>query len=259
MTLVGSRPIVKPGLPAVAPRRRPVQGANATLVARERLGADMARFRFRPDDGPERFVAGQYAAITMVDPSASRPYSMASRPGAPDLDFVISRIGGGALTPRLFALRDGDRVHIGRPRGRFRLDDGDQRDHLLIGTGSGIAPLLSMVAALGSRPAPPRTFVFHGARVREELAGQDTLTLADGGWLSYRPTLSRIPASDAWVGGRGHVGAQLAALIACGELAANRTVAYLCGGSAMVDDCRRRLAAFGLPPGAIRSEGFSTT
>jgi ferredoxin-NADP reductase len=169
---------------------------------------------------------------------------------------VISLVEGGALTPPLFGLHIGDRVHIGEPRGLFRLDDADERDHLLIGTGSGIAPLLSMVAALGSRSEPPRTILLHGARVREELAGQELTALRNGTWLSYRPTLSRAPATDAAAGLRGRVGEHLDALISEGELAAERTVAYLCGNGGMIDGARARLAAFGVSIDAIRREPF---
>ncbi len=257
MTLVASKPVLKPDLPTFAPRSRPSRRANATIVAREDLGSTMARFRLRHDDGPSSFVAGQYVPIALADdPAPPRPYSIASSPGASDLDFVISLVAGGALTPRLFGLRIGDRVHLGSARGLFRLDDADERDHLLIGTGSGIAPLLSMMAVLGARSMPPRTVLLHGARVREELATPDGAAGEDGRWLSYRPTLSRAPDTEAWMGRRGRVGMHLDALIAEGELSPERTVAYLCGGPAMIEGCSSRLAKFGLPPDAIRRERF---
>ena len=260
MTLVVSVSTAKPDLSAVAPRPRAPKPANASLVAREDLSSGMAWFRFRRDDGPGSFVAGQYVPIALPDPSVPpRPYSIASGPCERELDFVISLVSGGALTPRLFGLRIGERVNLGEARGHFRLDDADDRDHLLIGTGSGIAPLLSMVAALGSRHVPPRTVLLHGARVREELAGQDTVARGDEAWLSYRPTLSRASATDAWPGRRGRVGVHLDALIAEGEMAPERSVAYLCGSPAMIEDCGSRLAGFGMPPDAIRSERFVTS
>ncbi len=259
MTLAAPVPRVKPDLPMIAPRTRPSLGANATLVAREDLGRTMARFRLRHDDGPSSFVAGQYVPIALADdPAPPRPYSIASSPGACELDFVISLVAGGALTPRLFALRIGDRVHLGRARGLFRLDDADERDHLLIGTGSGIAPLLSMIAALDSRSMPPRTVLLHGAKEREELATPDVAAGGDGGWFSYRPTLSRAPATKAWMGRRGRVGMHLDALIAEGKMSPERTIAYLCGGSAMIEACSSRLATLGLPSDAIRRECFVT-
>jgi ferredoxin-NADP reductase len=204
-------------------------------------------------------VAGQYVPIALADhPVPPRPYSIASSPGAQDLGFVISLVTGGTLTPRLFGLRVGDRVSLGATRGLFRLDDADERDHLLIGTGSGIAPLLSMIAVLGARSVPPRTILLHGARVREELATPDVVESGDHPWLLYRPTLSRVPAIHAWTGRRGRVGEHLDALIAQCKMAPERTVAYVCGSPSMVEGCSIRLAKFGLPPDAIRSERFVT-
>ena len=195
-------------------------------------------------------------------PSASaspRPYSIASRPGARDLDFVISLVPDGTLTPRLFELGVGSRVHVGPARGLFRLDADDRRDHVLIGTGSGIAPLLAMLAELRSRRDPPRTILLHGARVRAELAGAAEIEEQDPAWLSYRPTLSRPHAADAWSGRTGHVGVHLATLLMAGEVTPDRTVAYLCGSSGMIAECSSLLALAGVPPSAIRTERFTSS
>jgi ferredoxin-NADP reductase len=260
VTLTASTgPAVKPDLAAVPPRSRVPRLANATLVGREDLGSAMAWFRFRHDDGPRPFSAGQYVQIAVADLSTPpRPYSIACGPGSSDLDFVISLVAGGALSPRLFGLRLGERVYVGEARGLFRLDDADVRDHLLIGTGSGIAPLLSMIAALGSRPVPPRTVLLHGVRERRELAGQDVAAQWDGRWLSYRPILSRATATPGWTGRRGRVGMHLDALIADAEMTPEGTVAYLCGSPDMIEDCSLRLATFEMPSDAIRSERFVT-
>jgi ferredoxin-NADP reductase len=228
-------------------------------VAREDLGSAMARFRFRHDDGPSSFVAGQYAPITLADHgSPTRPYSIASSPSAPELEFIVSLVAGGALTPRLFGLRIGDRISLGAARGLFRLDDADERDHLLIGTGSGIAPLLSMIAVLRARSVPPRTVLLHGARVCDELATPHVADSGDHTWLSYRPTLSRAPDTQVWTGRRGRVGEHLDDVIAECKMAPERTVAYLCGSPAMIEACGSMLASIGMRTDAIRSERFLT-
>jgi ferredoxin-NADP reductase len=206
------------------------------------------------------FVAGQYATLSLVDaPASPRPYSIASRPGARDLDFLISLVPNGSLTPRLFGLGVGSRVHVGAARGLFRLHADDRRDHVLIGTGSGIAPLLAMLAELRTRPDPPRTILLHGARVRTELASAAGIEEQDPAWLSYRPTLSRPQATGTWSGRTGHVGVHVATLLADGEVAPERTVAYLCGSSGMIAECSSLLAMAGLPPTAIRTERFTSS
>ena len=260
MTLAIPGRTMRPSLPALAPRSAAPRAANATLVGREDLTPVLARFCVSPDDGPVTFVAGQYATLSLAGATAPpRPYSIASRPGARDLDFLISLVPDGSLTPRLFELGVGSRVHVGPARGLFRLDRDDQRAHVLIGTGSGIAPLLAMLAELRTRRDPPRTILLHGARVRAELAGAAEIDGQHQAWLSYRPTLSRPHAADTWSGRTGHVGVHLATLLTAGEVTPERTVAYLCGSSGMIAECSTLLALAGVPHDAIRTECFTTS
>jgi ferredoxin-NADP reductase len=260
VTIVAPGRAPKPDLPALTSPSPAPRAANATLVGREDFTPVLARFHVSPDDGPVAFVAGQYAALSLASPSPSpRPYSIASRPGARDLAFLISLVRDGTLTPRLFELGVGARVHVGPARGLFRLDADDRRDHVLIGTGSGIAPLLAMLAELRSRRDPPRTTLLHGARVRAELAGAAEIEEQDPGWLSYRPTLSRPHAADAWDGLTGHVGVHLATLLRAREVSPARTVAYLCGSAGMAAECSSLLSVAGVPPSAIRIERFTSS
>jgi ferredoxin-NADP reductase len=235
------------------------RAANATLVAREDLSGRLARFRVRPDAGRLTFRAGQYVPLAVVDQHVpARPYSIASPPGARDLDFIITLDPDGALTPRLFDLGIGDRLTVGMARGLFRLDEGDDRDHLLVGTGSGVAPLLAMIAALDTRALPPRTILLHGARVPGELAGRESLSRKTRTWLSYRPTLSRSTAADAWTERTGRVDEHLKAVLARQEIEPRRVVAYVCGSPGMVIECEARLVEVGMTAEAVRTERFAT-
>ena len=68
----------------------------------------------------------------------------------------------GPLTPRLWELRRGARIRLGPPKGLFTADATDPRRLLLVGTGTGIAPLLSILGthlrdAPAGRPRPARS------------------------------------------------------------------------------------------------------
>jgi ferredoxin-NADP reductase len=249
-----------PDLSALAPRARAPRPVNATLVDRFEVTSTLACFRIRPDSGPWPFVPGQYVPIGLAgDDTPPRPYSIASRPGARDLEFVISLVPGGALTSRLFELPPGARLHLGPARGLFRLDPTDARRHLLVATGSGIAPMLSMVSELARRVVRPPTVLVYGARSRAELAVAGALTIGAADWLTYCPTLSRPTTTDAWTGRVGRVTACLEGMCAAGEIDPTGMVAYLCGNPGMVGDCSRLLLAAGLDAGAVQSERFTTT
>ena len=257
MTAVAAAP-QRPDLSALAPRVTVSRPANATLLGRIDVTSRLARFVVRPDAGPVSFAAGQYVSVGLDDPAIPpRPYSVASGAGDRDLEFVISLVPEGTLTRRLFELESGARLHVGPARGLFRLDPGESEDHLFVGTGSGVGPFLSMLSELRDRRPPPRTILLHGARVRAELAVTGLTSPADGGWLLYRPVLSRPLPEDAWPGRTGHVGPHLREMLASGDLASRRTVAYLCGNPTMIAQCEDILTSAGTPSEAIRVERFN--
>ena len=261
-------------VPRPAPRPAPRDGttANATLIAREPVSDTIVRLRIRPDGGVPAFRPGQYLAVGLeVDGRPlQRPYSMASGPEDDALELLIRLVPGGCLTPRLWDLRAGDRLGVGRPKGLFALDEDDPRRPVLVATGTGIAPLLSMLAArLASaseadsvgrhgraRPAP---IVMHGVARAADLAYRERLeALEAAGRIVYAPVVSRPddPANACWAGRTGRVGAILAGLL--DELGADplRTVALVCGNPGMAVSVADVLRAWGLPAEAIRTEAY---
>lgn len=254
------------GLPA----RRATGGtpvANATLVGRADLTDQVARFRVRPDDGPRPFVAGQYFSLGLNIDGAlvKRPYSNAAAAGAAELEFLIRRVPGGRFTPALWATSLGIPVSLGRATGVFTLLPEDDRTHLFIATGTGLAPILAMVNALHDRPDPPRAVVVHGVAHVAELAYRDRLTvLHAAGWIRYIPTISR-PAeapNAGWDGATGHATRALSGLFedprdpGTGRLDPGATVAYLCGNPGMIESASAVLASHGVPPEAIVTERY---
>ena len=247
---------------------------NATLVERDDLTPTIARLRVRPDAdaAAAAFRAGQYRAIGLpVDGRlVQRPYSLASAPDETgDLEFLVRLVPAGSLTPSLWRLRPGDRVRLGPPKGLFALDDGDPRQHLLLATGTGIAPLRSMLASLLPRRAartesgqldrPP--IVVHGVTSTPELAYRDQLErLASEGTIVYVPVISRPadPANNGWCGLTGRLDGIIGRIAGDARIAPSSTIAYLCGNPAMIAAVEPRLAELGLPEDAIRSEHYWT-
>ncbi|MBI3748086.1 MAG: hypothetical protein HY262_04460 [Chloroflexi bacterium] len=251
-------------------RRTPVGlEPNATLVDREDLTTTIARLRIRMDAGASTFRAGQYFAIGLaVDGRlVQRPYSAASAPAdAGDLEFLVRLVPGGSLTPSLWRLVPGDRVRIGPPKGLFTLDSDDPRRHLLLSTGTGLAPLRSMLASLlaplasrGVSPTSNPPIVVHGVASAPELAYRAELErLAHAGRIVYVPTVSRPdhPANDGWTGRIGRLDGLLGAIADTTGIDPASTVAYLCGNPAMIAAVETRLTALGIPADAIRAEQY---
>ncbi len=240
---------------------------NATLADRIDLSSSIARFRIRADDGVPAFEPGQYLALGLpVDGRLlQRPYSTASPRGARDeVEFLIRRVPTGAFTPLLWDLPVGARLRLGRPKGLFTMKPDDQRDHLFVATGTGLAPFVSMLETLlagsGSGGRPPRAVVLHGVSVVGELAYRERLErwVSDGHRVAYAPAISRPdrPENAGWSGAAGRLDAILDALCEEHALDPLGTVAYLCGNSEMIAAGERILAARGFPPDGIVSEHY---
>lgn len=100
--------------------------------------------RLREEDEPLDFVPGQYVTIRFHD--TPRPYSVASSPNRNYLEFCLRRVPGGRLTADLFeTLESGDEVAIRGPNGDFVMEDTSSRDLAFLATGTGVAPLKSMI------------------------------------------------------------------------------------------------------------------
>ena len=242
---------------------------NATLLRRIDLTPSVARFFLRRDGISPRHVAGQYLALGIWADGRllQRPYSTASPPtGAADLlEFLIRRVPHGQLTPRLWELPAGARLRVGQPKGLFTLDPRRERTAVFAATGTGLAPIISMLAAVLDGPAearPPHMVVLHGVSYVTELAYREQLEQ----WarvhpeLAYEPVVSRPsdPLNAGWRGAVGHLEAALGAAWQRHRLAAQGTVVYLCGNPAAIAAGARALAARGVQPDAIVAERYWT-
>ena len=238
---------------------------NAVLVAREQLSPTVARLFVRPDAGVGEFLAGQYLALGMRvdDRVVQRPYSTASDPAAADAhEFLVRRVPGGALTPRLWTLPVGSRVRLGPPKGAFTLGAGDQRPHLFVATGTGLAPFLGMLRTLARRPNPPPTILIHGAARTEDLVCRDEIAAlaTDGLQMTYVPTVSRPddPANRGWRGRAGRAETALASILRSADWSRGGVAAYLCGNPGMVAAAEEALLAGGVAPRDIHAERYWT-
>lgn len=142
---------------------------------------DYFSFTTTRDDG-FRFDNGQFVMIGLEveQPDGSRrplmrAYSIASANWEEQLEFFSIKVPDGPLTSRLCHIQPGDRMLIGRkPTGTLLIDDlHPGRNLYLLGTGTGLAPWLSIVKDPATYERFDRVILAHGVRHLRDLAYRD--------------------------------------------------------------------------------------
>jgi ferredoxin--NADP+ reductase len=191
-----------------------------------------------------------------------RPYSVASAPrdaGDGGYEFYVRLVPLVRFTTLLWRLPVGHGMRMIGPKGRFMLEPDDDRTHLYVSTGTGIAPFLSMIRETQAAGAPRRTVVLHGCSYVEELGYREQLETMerDGSYpLRYVPTISRPsdPRNAGWQGWTGRVEAVVHDVCRDLHLRADRTVVYICGNPDMILNTERVLMNQGFPEFHVKKE-----
>ena len=222
----------------------------------ERVADDVVRVTLRlPTTSPFRFLAGQHIDVT--SPAGDkRSYSIASAAAAPGkVELHIRRVDGGRFSDYWFgAAKANDLLRFDGPRGSFFLRPVAGLDVVFLATGTGIAPILSMLAQLAATPdAQARSVALYwGGRHVQDHYLDPALALPG---LRYVPVVSR--GGVQWKGAHGHVQDVLLADVALGRAPAlDGAAVYACGSERMIHDARRALADAGLPPRRFHFDAF---
>ncbi len=124
-----------------------------------------------------RFENGHFVMVGMVidEKPVMRAYSIASANYEPFLEFLSIKVPDGPLTSRLQHIKPGDEVLISRkPTGSLLIRDLKPGKHLyLLGSGTGLAPFMSIIKDPETYERFERVILVHGVRYRSELAYRD--------------------------------------------------------------------------------------
>ena len=176
-------------------------------------------------------------------------FAIASAPAGGALDLLVKR-GGKVADAAIAAASPGAALATSAPFGKgFPVEEARGRDVLLFAAGSGIAPIRALVQhVLAHRGDYGRATLFYGQRRGGEFAYlEEHLGWERGG---VRVVLCPSAEDGAWPGVRGRV-QEVARTLAFGGSPPERTVAFVCGMTAMVDEVRATLGEAGIPPGRV--------
>ena len=237
---------------------------NARLVRRVDQTDDLGSFWVRFDREPTWFEPGQYMTIGVFADGrlVQRPYSVAYAPavaGSEGYEFYVRLVPILRFTTLLWRLPIGQAMRMIGPKGKFLLEPDDDRTHLFVSTGTGIAPFISMIRQSQVDRAPRRTVVLHGCSYIDELGYRDLLE----GWqrddaypVRYIPAISRPndPRNAGWTGRTGRVETIVGSLCAELGLHPERTVVYICGNPDMILNVEAELIGLGFPEFHVKKE-----
>jgi ferredoxin/flavodoxin---NADP+ reductase len=219
-----------------------------------------------------RFRSGEFVMIGLPGVDTPKPvmraYSIASPAWSDELEFLSIKVEEGPLTGRLQRVQPGDQLYLGRkPTGTLVTDAllGGRRLWLL-GTGTGLAPFLSLARDPDVYERFGQVTVVHGVRRTSDLAWRELLTAQLAGdllvgdqallQLNYLPTVTREPF---------HCQGRITDLIADARLFAQTAGpagfdpeidrVMLCGSTGMIREVAGLLDAAGLAEGSNANPG----
>jgi ferredoxin--NADP+ reductase len=240
-----------------------VDSYNAILQQKIEVAPGLCIFRVAPLnwDLPQ-FSPGQYCPLGL-EPAAKRvpysvpeektcppdqlikrPYSIASSSSQDNyLEFYIKMVENGALTPRLFALKNGDKLWMReKVFGMFTLDDiPEDKNVIFFATGTGLSPYMSMLRSHLTTDTHRKWAVVHGALNSWDLGYRDELIMMQRFCpeMKYIPIISE-PSKEPtpWHGEVGFLDqvwkTKLVDKIWGEEVTPENTMVFLCGHPLMV-------------------------
>ena len=236
---------------------------NATLIGRADDTADLAYFWVRFDGEPTHFEPGQYMTTGVVvdGKMLQRPYSVASSPrtAGDGYEFYVREVPVIRFTTALWRLPIGHRMRMIGPKGRFLLEPDDDRTHLFVSTGTGIAPFISMMRTLLIDRTPRKVLLLNGVSYAPDLGYKPVLEQWERDRIypvTYIPTVSRPndPANAGWTGRTGRVENVVLDVVHEHHLRPEKTVVYICGNPDMILNTEALLMNAGFPEFHVKKE-----
>ena len=243
--------------------QRPIK-TKAIISKIKNLTEDVKHFELKLEDN-FNFKAGQFINLSLEEDGKNikRPYSIASHPlNKNKIELCIKLVKDGLFTPILWKKKEGDEIEIMGPLGLFNTEKIKKIENetaltsdikptlVFIGTGTGIAPLRSIIKDLIAQEKEYQIQLIFGMRFENShLYNQefkDLEILSPN--FKYIPVTSR--PSESWQGRIGHVQDNL------NQIDPLNSQIFICGLPEMVNDVTKKLELRGVNKENIFSEKY---
>ncbi len=226
------------------------------VVGMQKLAPDVMRLYLKlPATERLQFLAGQYIDILLKE-GRRRGFSLANAPHADEcLELHVRHVPGGKFTTQVFeSLKEKAILRFQGPLGSFFLREELVRPIIMMGGGTGFAPLKSMLEHAFHIDIKRPIHLYWGARTREDLYLHELVE----GWMDkhpgflYTPVLSEPKPEDKWQERSGWV--HEAVLADYPDLSGHDV--YMSGPPPMIRVARAAFASRGLPDEQLFFDSF---
>jgi ferredoxin-NADP reductase len=207
--------------------------------------------------------AGQHVDVRLTAEDgyqAQRSYSIASAPEDPHLAITVELLPDGEVSSYLFgALRRGDQLELRGPIGGYFVWEASRGGPLLlVGGGSGIVPLMSMLRHREAAGASVGARLVYSSRSWDDVIYRDELQGLSGG--SNGPEVFHTLTRSQPLGWTGYARRVDGAMLSeTAWPASSSPTAFICGPTPFVESVASALVLLGYPATSVKTERFGPT
>ncbi len=213
--------------------------------------------RFKLDNKID-FKPGQFGMLTLnvvrggKDKTEKKAYSIASIPGKDYIDFTVKKHNPGPFGTSMQSLKPGDKVAVEFPYGLFFHLPELGNNIVLIGAGSGIVPLMSIIRNNTEHDYPVKMRLIYTNKTKNDIIYHKELLELEKKNKNLKLYLATTQ-DESWEGLNGRVGDKIIL-----ELIPDykEVLFYICGPPKMVSEIQQMLITLGVDRSKIKTERF---
>lgn len=243
-----------------APAKRKFWSGELVVARIFQETPDVKTFRLTLQGGgplPFEHVAGQYLNVELVidGKRVRRSYTIASAPTrTAAVEISVKRVADGYASHFLHdRVREGDRLRVSAPAGKFVFAGHESECVVLVAGGIGITPMMAVLRSLTDRCWRGDIYLLFSVKRRADIVFRDELAHLQQRFpnLHVRITLT-ADGDESWTGARGQITPQLVRDF----VPAITGPVLVCGPDAMMTAMRALFAELGVADAQILQEAF---
>ncbi len=238
----------------------PLEPVISKLEKIFQLSDTVRTFRLRFPSGVwHPFKAGQFCMVQVPKENGDikkKAYSICSSPFETGfVDLCIKLVEGGLATNWFWTLKEGDPVTITIPYGGFLIQEPIEDDLIFVATGTGLAPLRSMIKTLLHEGCSKNILLIFGVRYENEILYEEEFRALEKKYAHFKfiPTISRPKSGPKpWEGEVGYVQDKLKKYVPNSK---GKKI-YLCGLVPMIEAVEKTALEIGFDKKQIHFEKY---